>query len=208
MKRDRIVGYAAALWGAFGLMMFLWRLPGLARFVNALSAGNVVNGTRWGILLVTVWALLDIILIVLAWGVFRRSAPARTRLVTLLAILLGWSVVSAALGDGIPQVVALLVNPRFLKDVFLVLLLLSPLGLSTVVPVSNADWVSHEIRMDRAKLIGESWTRVGNWDNTILIPVVFGTILLAPFTYLAMGLYMLTVVLPLRPRLWGGSSGY
>jgi hypothetical protein len=204
MSQQQIVRYAAAVWGGFGLCWFLWRFPGLIGFIGALAAGRVVDGSALDIPIVIFWALMELILISLAWGVFRRLSPAPTRLLVLLSALLGWGVVRAAVSGAAGGIVAFLASPWFWKDAVLVTLLLTPMGARAVGPPGRAEWNAHERRMAMARRIGESWRSVGRWDNTILIPVVFGTFLfIAPFTYFARGLFQLVVVLPLRPALWG-----
>jgi len=198
MLRNTLVRYAAALWGAWGLLFLLWTLPGIFGYVDAITEGRVVDGNLLDIPVMFLFILFNVVLIVLSWGVYRRSAPARTRLMVLLGIVYIRAIVTVALVEG-----ATLPIPVLLKDAVLVALLLSPWGASAVRPPTHADWAAHERRVGWGRRIGASWQNVGQWDNTVLIPVIFGSFILAPFTYFAAGLFYVTVVLPLKPRLRG-----
>ena len=192
------------------LVLFLRDLPGRLSYVDAFTTGRVVGGSPLAIPFLIFWTLWDLVLITLAWGVYRRSAPARIRLLVLLAI--NWLPTIAQVGLFVAgghaeRVASLFPNSWFLsallKDAGLVALLLSPWGASAVQPPTPADWAAHAKRAGLARAIGSSWQRLGRWDNTVLIPVIFGSFLVAPFTWSGAGLFYLTVVLPLKPRLRG-----
>jgi hypothetical protein len=197
-----LVKYAAAIWGAYGLGSFLWRIPGLLGFVGAYMSGDVVNGTPLSLLYVLFWALVELWLVALAWGVVKGSGAARSRLLVILGVLSVYALVRAVLAPPPPEsigVVGLLLSAWFLKDLLMFGVLVSPGAGKAMELGSGQEWAGHAARMTRVGKIAGGWKNVGQWGNTVLVPVVFGSFLLAPFTYAAAGVFFLMVVLPLRP---------
>lgn len=201
-RRESAARYVALLWAVWMALEFLWRIPGKVSYLDALTTGRVVDPGALELPVFLLFQALAIALILLSWEVFRGRAPARIRLVILLPLVWLPSLVTAVVGAG-PEgqrgIGALASSPWLWRDALLLVVLLSPLGGKAVSSQPRMEWLEHERRVETAKRIGESWQRLGRWDNVILIPVALGSFLVAPITFLAAGLYYLIAVLPLRP---------
>ncbi len=198
----RVVRWLAGIWALVGLGLFFWNLPGRVGFLDALTGGRVADPGPFAVPLLLFWVLLDLVFITLGWGVFRASSAARFRLLVGLPLVWILTLLPSALqgaGGMVGTLASTVRSPFFLKDLALLVLLLTSPGREATNPPGPADWAAHEGRVARAKRLGESWKSVGRWDNVILIPVALGSFILAPITYLAAGVYYLVGVLPLRP---------
>lgn len=202
-NRREVIGLLALAWAGIGAVFFAINLPGRLGYLAAALDGRLLgSGGTLDLTLFFFWIWVEIALMEWGWAVYRGNSVGRNRILWVLPAVWVISILSSVRG-GLGAVNANLTdfvtNPWLLKDLAFFGLLLTPMAGDSVRRPGPAERTKHGRRVSRAWDMGHSWRRLGNSNNTVVIPVVFGSIVAAPFTYLAAGLYFLTVVLPLHP---------